>query len=123
MDRFERHYFFSKLRVGHHLHSNMDRFERKAGFATRRLLTWIYIPIWIDLKGYGQYKSRYAETHLHSNMDRFERKAGFATRRLLTWIYIPIWIDLKVAKLQRGLSRKTIYIPIWIDLKGQQPIR
>ena len=55
-----------------HLHSNMDRFERK---------------IVDNICGLCD--------DLHSNMDRFESISRMQNILIFTEIYIPIWIDLK----------------------------
>ena len=51
----------------------MDRFESNDVPAQGQLVFGIYIPIWIDLKGYGEYQGNRKNINLHSNMDRFER--------------------------------------------------
>ena len=83
--------------VDFYLHSNMDRFEI---FRFRLLLrfSYIYIPIWIDLK--------------------VTEDCGDGCVYV---IYIPIWIDLKAGHTATVDALKEIYIPIWIDLKQKNP--
>ena len=105
--------------VDFYLHSNMDRFEI---FRFRLLLrfSYIYIPIWIDLKvtedcGDGCVYVIYIPIWI-------DLKAGHtATVDALKEIYIPIWIDLKGAADRRCRAPEAIYIPIWIDLKAILP--
>ena len=70
----------------------------------------IYIPIWIDLKVFSSRTRCYATlTHLHSNMDRFESVKSVERKRGQIRIYIPIWIDLKALN-KRKKTLKNLYL-------------
>ena len=82
-----------------------------------RLLYFIYIPIWRDLKDMTAEASQATAAHLHSNMERFKDANNLKTDEYGI-IYIPIWRDLKQWYFYRSfLSYIDIYIPIWRDLK------
>ena len=94
MDRFEDAMPALFFLLHSDLHSSMDRFEAEKNRNYRFEETYIYIPVWIDLK-----------------------KAATIEINLDDTIYIPVWIDLKQKQQQVQDMFLFIYIPVWIDLK------